>query len=163
MNIVLWVLVIGLVLLMMFALANWTLLTAPASLNFLVFTVEGPLGIILLAATLVFVALCVVYVLSLRTATLIEMRRHVKELDAQRALADSAEGSRYTELRAHIDAEGERQRALIEAMRGALVTRIETLERTVLDGLGETSNSLAAHVGQVDDKLDRLAPGGRDR
>ena len=136
MKILLWVFAIGLVLLLMFAIANWSLLTAPASLNFLLFTVEGPLGMILLVAALVLTALAGVYVLSLRTAVLMDMRRHAKELEAQRALADTAEASRFTELRARIDA----------------------LEGKLLEALGETANSLSACVGEVDEKLDRLAP-----
>jgi uncharacterized integral membrane protein len=136
----LWLLAIGLVLLLMFAILNWSLLTAPASLNFLLFTVEGPLGMILLGATLVLTALAGIYVLSLRTAMLLDMRRHTKELQAQRALADAAEASRFTELCARIDA----------------------LERKLLEALGETANSLSAYVGEVDEKLDRLvAPAAR--
>lgn len=41
MKILLWLLAIGLVLLLMFAIANWSLLAAPASLNFLLFTTAG--------------------------------------------------------------------------------------------------------------------------
>jgi len=135
MKILLWLLAIGLVLLLMFAIANWSLLTATASLNFLFFTVEGPLGAILLGATLVLVALAAVYVLSLRTTMLMEMRRHTKELEAQRALADSAESSRFTELRMRIDA----------------------LEAKLLEALAETTNSVSAYMGEVDEKLDRLS------
>lgn len=135
MKILIWLLATGLVLLLMFAIANWSLLTAPASLNFLLFSVEGPLGMILLGGTLVLTALAGVYVLSLRTAMLVEMWRHTKALEAQRALADSAEASRFTELRARIDA----------------------LEGKLLEALGETANSLSACVGEVDEKLDRLA------
>src|SRR5687767_12515226 len=124
MKILLSILAIGLVLLLMFAIANWSLLTAPASLSFLLFTVEGPLGMILLGATLVLTALAGVYVLSLRTTMLMEMRRHTKELEAQRALADSAEASRFTELRARIDA----------------------LEGKLLEALGEATSSLSAYV-----------------
>ena len=136
MRILLWLLAIGVVLLFVFAIANWSLLTAPATLSFLLFSFEGPLGVILLGAMLVLVTLAAVYVLSLRTAMLMEMRRHTKELEAQRKLADSAEASRFTELSARIDA----------------------LEAKLLQALGETSNSMSAYIGEVDDKLDRLLP-----
>ena len=136
MTMLLWLLAIGLVLLLMFAIANWSLLTAPASLNFLLFSVEGPLGMILLGATLVLTALAGVYVLSLRTAMFVDMRRHTKELASQRSLADTAEASRFTELCGRIDA----------------------LEGKLLEALAETANSLSAYVGEVDEKLDRLAP-----
>ena len=58
-----------------FAAANWGLLMASASLNLLMMQVDGPLGAILLGATLVFGALFGVYVLSLRTAA------HVGQVD----------------------------------------------------------------------------------
>lgn len=135
MKILLWTLVTGLVLLLMFAVANWSLLTAPASLNLLLFSVDAPLGAILLGATLVLVGLAVAYVLWLRAAMLVEMRRTTRELDAQRALADSAEASRFSALSARIDA----------------------LEQNLLEGLRETGNSMAAYVGEVDEKLDRLS------
>lgn len=160
MKILLWLLAIGLLLLVMFAIANWTLLAAPASLNFLLFDVQGPLGIVLLGATLVLIALCAVYVLWLRTATLVELRQQRKELETQRTLADNAEASRFTELRAHVDAEAERQRVLMENVRAATLARADALESTLLDALRETSNSLAAYVGEVDEKLDRLSPTG---
>lgn len=161
MKILLWLLAIGLVLLFMFAIANWNLLAAPANLNFLLFSVEGPLGIVLLGATLVLIALCAFYVLWLRTATLVELRQQRKELETQRTLADNAEASRFTELRAHVDAEAERQRVLIEDVRAATLARTDALESTLLGALRETSNSLAAYVGEVDDKLDRLSSTGR--
>ena len=40
----------------------------------------------------------VAYVLSLQGSVLLETRRHTKELQAQRELADKAEASRFTEL-----------------------------------------------------------------
>ena len=162
MKMLLWLLAIGLVLLLMFAIANWSLLAAPASLNFLLFSVDGPLGIVLLGATLVLIALCAAYVLWLRTATLVELRQQRKELETQRTLADNAEASRFTELRAHVDAEAERQRVLTEEARAAALARTDALESTLLGALRETSNSLAAYVGEVDEKLNRLsstAPG----
>ena len=160
MKILLWLLSIGLVLLLMFAIVNWSLLAAPASLNFLLFSVEAPLGIVLLSATLVLIAVSVLYVLWLRTATLMELREQRKELETQRTLADNAEASRFTELRAHVDAEAERNRLLIESVRAATLARTDALEGTLLDALRETSNSLAAYVGEVDDKLDRMSATG---
>ena len=157
MRFLLWITLFALGLLALFAAANWTLLTAPATLNFLVFTVQGPLGLILLAATLIFIALFAVYALSLRTSALVDTRRHARELDAQRELADKAEASRFTELRAHFDEESGRLRNSLEQTRGELITRVDRLEQAVLKSLSESSNSLSAYVGEVDDKLDRLA------
>ena len=103
MSFLLWITLAALLLLFFFSIANWALLTAPAALNFLAFTVQGPLGLILLGATLVFIALFAVYALSLRTSALVDTRRQTRALEAQRELAEHAEASRYTELRTHFD------------------------------------------------------------
>src|SRR5436305_12784422 len=89
-----WILSAALLLLTIFAVANWSLLTAPASLNFLVFNIDGPLGLILFLALVVFAAVFAVYALSLRTGALLEARRNLKDLEAQRQIAESAEASR---------------------------------------------------------------------
>jgi len=68
----------------------------------------------------------VAYVLSLQCSVLLETRRHTKELQAQRELADKAEASRFTELRADM-----------------------------LKRLDENANSTAAHIAQLEDRLER--------
>lgn len=149
---------IALVLLGFFAVANWGLLMAPASLNLLAMHVDGPLGVILLGATLVFVALFGVYVLSLRTAALMDTRRHMREMDAQRALADKAEASRFTALGAQLEKEVAGLRAALDTGRADLLARVDVMEKAMRAQQDEASNSLAAHVGQVDDKLNRMLP-----
>jgi len=99
------VILLALFLLAVFTLANWTVLSASSTLSFIVFDVEGPLGVILLGAMLVLVALFVVYALTLKTGMLMESRRHNQELEAQRKLAETAEASRLSELRAQIERE----------------------------------------------------------
>lgn len=158
MKILFWLIISGVILLATFSVANWDSLSAPESINLLAFTVNGPLGVVLLGAGLVLVGLCAVYVLWLRTTTLMELRQHTKDLEAQRALADRAEASRFTELRDHIGEEAARQRTLVEEVRAALTTRTDALERALLASVHETSNTLAACVGEVDEKLNRLAP-----
>jgi len=152
-----WITLVALVLLALFAVANWTLLTAPATLNFLVFNVEGPLGLILLGAALVFAALSLVYALSLRTSALVETWRHVKELEAQRKLAEEADASRFTALGAQLGLESAGMRAAIAEGHAEVRRHTDSLERSLLKSLDETANALFAHVGEVDDKLDRLA------
>jgi uncharacterized integral membrane protein len=157
MKIIVWITTVALVMLALFTAANWSLVTAPASLNFLAFSVQGPLGLILLGATLLLVALCAVYVLSLRTSTLVETRRHFKELDVQRQLADKAEASRFTALGTQISDELARTRTALDETRTQLLHRADMLEQSLLKSLNETANTLSAYVGEVDDKLDRLS------
>jgi uncharacterized integral membrane protein len=143
MNVLSAIILAALFLLAVFTLANWAVLTAPTTLSFVAFNVEGPLGVILLGVTLVLVALFALYALMLRTNMLMESRRHNQELQAQRQLAESAETSRFNALHTQIDA------------------RMDAAEQSMQLAITEATNSLAALVGEMDDKIDRaLARGG---
>lgn len=154
-----WIILGALLLLAFFAVANWSLLTAPAMLDFLAFTVQGPLGLILVGVTIGFAALFAIYALSLRTSGLVETRRHTRELQIQRDLADKAEASRFTALGATVDQEFARVRALIEESRAEARQHALSIEASLKNALNETANELFAHIGEVDEKLNRLAPG----
>ncbi len=122
-----------------FALLNWTAFAATTPLSLGVTTVDAPLGLIMLG---LLVAICIAFTawaISLQGRALMDARRMTKELQAQRDLADKAEASRFTELRAYLDT------ALAESRR--------TVE--------QQSNSLAASIAVLEDRLDRrqmLAP-----
>jgi len=142
---------LALVLLAVFTLANWSVLTAATTLSFIVFDVEGPLGVILLGAMLVLVALFVLYALTLRTNMLMESRRHHQELQTQRKLAESAEASRLSGLQAQI----EREFAQLRSMIGELDGQMGQHEQSMKQSLDEAANGLSAMVGELDDKVDR--------
>jgi len=137
MNLLSAIILAALLLLALFTLANWSVLTASTTLSFVAFDVEGPLGVIMLGVTLALVALLVLYAMALRTTMLMESRRLNQELLAQRKLAESAESSRIDALRTLIDA------------------RMDEAEQSMKLALHETTNSLAALVGEMEDKLDR--------
>jgi uncharacterized integral membrane protein len=115
----------------LFAAINWDVFTAltPISLGFT--TVQAPLGLIMLGLTAFLCVLFTVWVIVLQANSLRDARRQTKELQAQRDLADKAEASRFTELRAD------------------LLKRID-----------ESANATAAHIAQLEDRLerDRLLP-----
>jgi uncharacterized integral membrane protein len=156
MNVLGAVILVAVLLLVVFALANWSVLIAPATLSFLLFQVEGPLGVILLAGMLVLLALFVLYALALRTRSLMESRRQMQELEAQRKLANDAEASRLKELRAAI----EREFARLHDTFGGFDARLAQQDQALKRSLDEAANGLAALVGEVDDKIDRF--GGVD-
>ena len=158
MNVLGWIVLIALVLLALFTVANWSLFTTPAALDFLVFTIQGPLGLVLLGVTAGFVALFAVYALSLRTSALVETRRHMKELQTQRELADKAEASRFTALGTQLEQELALVRASIEASRAEALARADALETSLKASFDETANALFANIGQMDEKLNRLGP-----
>jgi uncharacterized integral membrane protein len=151
MNILGAIILVALFLLAVFTLANWSVLTAPTTLSFVAFNVDGPLGVILLGVTLVLVALFVLYALTLRTNMLMESRRHNQELQALRKLADSAETSRFNELHTQIEREFAQMRGVV----GEVDVRMDRVEQSMKQSLDEAANSLAALVGEMDDKIDR--------
>jgi len=128
-----------------FATLNWAAFTAPSMLSVGVTTIEAPLGVTLLGLLVLMTLVFAVYAAFWQGAVLLDSRRHTKELQLQRQLADQAEASRFTELRAALDSELARLAERITASHEAL--RLEMRENT---------NSLAAMFGELDDRL--LAP-----
>ena len=152
--------VLVLILAAVFIAANWSVLVRTTPLSFVAFQVEGPLGIILLGITLLIVALVVIYALVLRTNWLLESHRLNREVQKQRELAEQAETSRLTELRSLIETELAGLRASIQEAADQAMTRTESAEQSLAGTLNEAVNSISAHIGYFDDKLNRVLPGG---
>ena len=95
------------VVLLIVALAalNWGTLSTPTDVWLGFMTVSAPLGLIMLGLTAVLAAFFLVYVLYLHSSVLIDAKRHTKEMQVQRDLADKAEASRFTELRNFLEAQ----------------------------------------------------------
>jgi len=132
-----------LVLVGLFALLNWDAFSALTPLSLGLTTVHAPLGVIMLGLVVFLCVLFTVWVISLQAASLMDARRQTRELQAQRDLADRAEASRFTELR------------------GDLMARLDRLQSELRLGVEQNSNSLAAHIGELEDRLERersLAP-----
>ena len=79
------------------AALNWPTLATPSLVSLGVVSFEAPLGLLMLALTTLLGIFFLAYVLSLQGSVMLETRRHTKELQAQRELADKAEASRFTE------------------------------------------------------------------
>ncbi|KQW68474.1 LapA family protein [Methylibium sp. Root1272] len=142
----------------LFALLNWPAFTAPTALNLGFAEVNAPLGLIMLVASGVLVALFLVYIVFQQAGVIMEARRYAKELKSHRELADTAEASRFTELRAFLDGELRKMEAQGAAATRELGARLERLELQLQEKLAESTRTLSAYVGEVDDKLDRLLP-----
>jgi uncharacterized integral membrane protein len=127
---------LALLVLAAFAALNWALLSAPAPVSFGVVTAQAPAGVIVLAFAIGFALALLAYAAWQRTAQLVEARRVAQEMSELRALADNAEASRLVALREELTAE------------------FADLRRTI----DESANGIAASVGELDDKLDRLGP-----
>jgi hypothetical protein len=147
-----------LVVLAAFAALNWTVLAAPAPLNVLVARIEAPPGLVMLAVAIALTLLYLVLALGLETATLLETRRSTRELLAQRKLADDAEASRFTALRSYLEGElAQLKTRPDEAVRGVM-ERVAQVEQTLRREIQEAGNTLAAYIGEVEDRLTRGTP-----
>jgi phage-related minor tail protein len=134
-----------------FVAVNWSVFLAPTSLSVLVTTVEAPLGLLMLGVLAAVTALFGGYMAWWQARVLLETRRHTQELQAQRALADQAEASRFTALQ-----------GVLQAEVAKLVERVDTSGEKTRQALQDSGNSLAAYIGEVEDKLDRVLEPGRN-
>jgi hypothetical protein len=158
-------LVVAILLIAGFAALNWTEIIRPTPLLFGPIVADAPLGAILLGMLALAVVIFAVAAASLRTSTLLESRHHYKELEAQRALADKAEASRFTDLRTHLDthlrelrdrdaiAATELEKARLENQR-EIRTQLEQINRTLAARLNELEHRLES-------RFERMGVGGR--
>ncbi len=138
-----------------FSALNWNAFLTPTSLNLGVAEVQAPLGLIMLGALVMVAAVFMVYILYLQTTVLLDTRQHTKELQSNRKLADQAEASRFTELRGFLEAELKRHLAQDAESRAAVIARIDQLERDLRTAVEQSGNSLAASLGELEDRLDQ--------
>ena len=138
-----------------FAALNWPAFITPTTLSLGFAEVHAPLGLIMLIATGVVAALFLLYIVFQQAGVIMETRRFTKELKSQRDLADSAESSRFTELRGFLQTELQRIEAQNAAAQRETGARIDRLEQGLMDKQAEAGRSLSAYLGEIEDKLDR--------
>jgi hypothetical protein len=126
------------------AALNWATLATPAVISLGIMQVTAPLGLLMLGLTAALAVFFLIYVLYLQSSVLLETRRHTRELAAQRDLADKAEASRFTELRGFLEAQEQKRSTRHAELHGALLARVD-----------QSDHTLAAHLGQLEDRLDR--------
>jgi uncharacterized integral membrane protein len=133
-----------------FLVINWSVFAASARVSFLFASVELPIGLVVLGIVTLIALPLVVYSAVSWSAILLEFRRQAKELTAQRALAEQAEASRFTDLRALMHDELEH-----------LADRMAQLHETLRAEIRDNANSLAATIGELDDRMQKLSSGDR--
>lgn len=126
------------------AALNWGLLVAPTLMSLGFMQTNAPFGLIMLGLTVLLGVLLIAYVVYLQSSVLLETRRHNREMQTQRDLADKAEASRFTELRNFLEAQATARSAQDGERHAAMLARAQ-----------QTENSLAAHIGQLEDRLER--------
>jgi len=145
-----------------FALLNWTAFTASTTLSLGFAELQAPLGLVMLVVTVALSAMFLVYIVFQQAGVIIEARRYAKELKSHRELADTAEASRFTDLRVFLDSELRKLEAQQAASTRELNTRLSQVEQNLQDKLAESTRSLSAYMGEVDGKLDTLVPARPD-
>lgn len=148
--------VLALAALALFAVLNWAAFIAPTTLYLGFAEVHAPLGLIMLIATGVVAALFLLYIVFQQAGVIMETRRYAKELKSHRDLADSAEASRFTELRGYLQTELRSIEAMHAAAQRETGARIDKLEQLLQDSQAEAARSLSAYLGEIEDKLDRV-------
>jgi mannitol-specific phosphotransferase system IIBC component len=149
------VLLVVVLLIAALAALNWGLVIAPTAMSIAFMQVTAPFGLIMLGLTALLGVFFVVYVVYLQSSILIETRRHTKEMQTQRDLADKAEASRFTELRNFLEAQENAHMTRNAERHAALLARVEQLETAIKLRSDQSDNTLAAHIGQLEDRFDR--------
>ena len=139
-------------LLAIFAIANWSAFVAPTTLTLGFGTIEAPLGLILLGMVGLITAMFLVYVVFLQSATLMDSRRQARDLQAQREIADRAEASRF-------EAELKQLQNQAAESKAAVLARMDDLERDLRTAMEQSGNTLAAYIGEIEDRLERAGGG----
>ncbi len=133
-----------LALLALFAILNWDAINASSTLSLGFMHIDAPLGLVMLAFTAAVCAVLFIHILLQQAGMIMEGRRLAKELKVQREIADKAEASRIAELRTRLESELLR-----------LETNAASSQAAILQQLNEGTASIAAHLGELEDKLDR--------
>lgn len=137
-----------------FAALNWNVFVVPTELSLGFTVVQIPLGLVMLGLLAFVTALFLAFVVYLQGSALLETRRHSRELQTHRELSDQAEASRFTELRAFLDTGLKGQNDLLAQSKAELIARIDLQERELQSRIEQSGNTLAAYIGELEDRLD---------
>jgi len=151
----------------LFAVVNWTTLTAPLPVNLLIMRVEVPVGLVLALVTIGLALVFFAGALFDRASQLREIRHLEKQLEKTRARLDAKQVDEIETVRESLQAWGASLEKRIDERVGAAETRIGEIlsanderaaERTqALDQRVSTvRNELAADVGEAEDAILRL-------
>jgi len=142
------------------AALNWTAFNTPTQLWLGVTTVQAPLGLVMLGLTATLSAFFLILIIYLQSSVLLEARRHAKELQAHRERADQAEASRFTELHRYIELEMQAASRQDLVLQDVLLERLDRLDIGVLAAIEQSGNAVAAHIGELEDRLERGGTAG---
>jgi hypothetical protein len=137
------------------AFYNWQIFIAPNELSFGFATAQIPLGLAMLGILIFVTALFLMNMVYLQTSLMLEIRRHSRELQASRELANKAEASRITELKNHVETELSKQNALNVELKSEIFARADLMESNFKTIIEQLENTLDAYIGELEDRLER--------
>jgi uncharacterized membrane protein len=139
-----------------FAALNWSAFTTPTSLSLAYTTVEAPLGLIMLAVVALLTVLFLIYLGYLKVTVLLDARHHARELEASRSLAAQAEAYRNSELSEIVQSEMAKLAERGDQSKAELLAQLNRSESDLRTAFEQGSNTLAASLGELEDRLDRM-------
>lgn len=138
-----------------FAALNWDIFVAQSTLSLGITDVQAPLGLVMLGLLIFLTVLFLTFAVYMQTSLLLDTRRHAKELHANRELADQAEASRFTELRAYLETAQKEQADLDAKSRELILARLDRVEHDLRSAVEQSGNTLTAYIGEIEDRLER--------
>jgi len=138
-----------------FTALNWTVITTPTQIYLVFARIDAPLGVILLAVTAGVTLLYGVFLTLIETSAMLDTRRYARELQAQRQLAETAEASRYTELKAYLQGEMASLRTLAGGKSDDVIARVNHAEEQLRGEIERASNTLTAYFAELEERLNR--------
>lgn len=138
-----------------FAALNWHVFIMPTELSLGFTTTQIPLGLVMLGLLAFLTTLFLGFVVYLQGSALLETRRHTRELQSSRELADQAEASRFNELRSFVASELLKLTNLHAESNLVVTTKTEQLENNLRTAIEHSGNTLAAYIGELEDRLEK--------
>jgi Na+-transporting methylmalonyl-CoA/oxaloacetate decarboxylase gamma subunit len=148
-------LVIVLAVIAAFTALNWNVFVTPTDLSLGVAMVQMPLGMVMLGLVVFITVLFLAFVVYLQTSVLLETRRHSREMQVNKELAEKAEASRFTELRNVLAAEMLKQANQNAESKATVLACVDQLGTSLRLSIEQSTNTLAAYMGELEDRLEQ--------
>jgi len=147
-------LVLAILLVTGFAALNWSDMMRTTPLNFGLFVMDAPLGVILLGLLILGLVVFLISSAVQRSHVLHMENRYSRELQAQRDLADKAESSRFTDLRTHLDTHFRQDRERLTLASSDFEKSVLQSQRELRTQLDEINRTLDARLAELEGRID---------
>jgi uncharacterized integral membrane protein len=154
------------IIVLLFTVLNWPSLAVELPLNLIFFQLQAPLGLLLIAFTLALSFVFLLLSLLRRAAQLRQLEHLEAELERERALVEKKRLSEFERLEAHLS---ERLGALESSLQQTMAeqySRLEAGERAQVERLEaqvlSIRNELAGDLSALETSLRRSLPPARD-